>query len=200
MDIDKLINSDFAKENIKAYFYYWRCMFIEGIISLAIMIVLVVCFRNLFIPLTNDNLKGLAYILFFIFILMLYNYLISIQAIKIKKDIMKKDIVFEKIIVEKVDFDDNFFKKPIWYNLDNLFPAKLFVEKMNIFYFDHFGKKRKLRMIMSGKKFSQIAKFEEQKIELPVYFLRTSGLVIAIMDKNASSQDKMYYKSLNSMI
>jgi hypothetical protein len=83
-----------------------------------------------------------------------------------------------------------------------MFPKKMQVHQMKIIYYNHYGNKRKLHMVMSTKKYLKLAADFCSNIpkELPVYYLRTSRLVVAILDDDAPSQERLWYKMLNCEI
>ncbi len=196
---DVLLNNKFAKENFRAYIYAWKMQLVEFITVIAFVVITVIVLNNAYGPVSN-YLELFLVICLMIFLYFLYFLFLSEPIIKMKIDLKKEDVIFKKIKVEDIKTDLSGTKDGRLADVVRLYPIKMNVKKNNIIFIDNRGKKRKLRMIMSTKKALEISRFLVEEKELPVYYLRQSGMIIAIDDPQASCQENLYYRTLNSML
>ncbi len=202
MDVDELIQSRFAQENIRAYYRCWRRLLLEQIFAVVLCSAMLLIGYN-FTEKTSEMLEFFILLIVFISVFLgLYFLYLSIPIIKIHNDIKNKDIVFDEIYIETAKTDNSGIKAGSFGDVSNLYPNELRVSKTNFYFYDSYGNKKKIRMITSLKKELLILRKygNVQKKPMPVFYLRTSGLVLAIMDENVSSQQRLYYKTLNCMI
>ena len=202
MNYTELINSRFAKENIKIYTNYCMCLVFSWLFVLVVWLgIMAWCFWSF--PIRREDIIPTIVLLLLVIAMIICFYLAILNVVKVKKDLKNEDVVFEKIIIEKIKPLYDHRNGGAWEDyLEKRYPEK-FILQEKIYFFDHYGNKKKLHIIMSFEKYIKInRKFYEVEVkkEFPVYYLRTSGVILAIMDEDAPSQERLWYKMLNCEI